>query len=134
MPRSQWMTFSLRDDCGLGVGEVGAEDALRLGVEVVGAVTQVVGKAKHGALMGNEDIAARTVNSDALATQVAQGGGIIHMASREGLAALADDIARAGWGMVLRPMTVASSTPACSTLSEERKAATSLRHSTGVAK
>ena len=77
---------SFLQDLGFLVGEVSAEDALGFGIEVVGAVTQVVGKAKHDTLMGNEDIAARTVNSDALATQVAQGGGIIHMASREGLA------------------------------------------------
>ena len=36
---------------------MGAEDALGLGVEVVGAVAQVVGEAEDGTLVGNEDVA-----------------------------------------------------------------------------
>ena len=51
---------------------MGAEDTQGLGVEVVGPVAQVVGKAEDGALVGDEDIAARVVNGDALAAQ-AQG-------------------------------------------------------------
>ena len=83
MPRSQWMTFSLRDDCGLSVGKVGAEDALRLGVEVIGTVAQVVGKAQDSALMGDEDVASWSVHGDALATQVAQGRRVIHLTDGE---------------------------------------------------
>ena len=85
MPRSLWTTFSLRDDYGFGGGEVGAEDALGLGVEVVGAVAQVVGETEDGTLMGDEDAATRAVNRDALATQVTQCGGIIHLADGESI-------------------------------------------------
>ena len=40
---------------------MGAEDALGLGVEVVGAVAQVVGETEDGTLMSDEDIATRAV-------------------------------------------------------------------------
>ena len=64
---------------------MGAEDALGLGVEVVGAVPQVIDKAQDGSLMGYEHMATRTVNSDALATQVAQGRRIIHLTDLESI-------------------------------------------------
>lgn len=50
---------------------MGAEDALRFVVEVVGAVAEVVGEAEDGAVVGNEDVATGSVKGDALAAQVA---------------------------------------------------------------
>ena len=64
---------------------MGGEDALGLGVEVVGAVAQVIGKAQDGSLMGDKDMASRPVNNDRLATQVAQCSRIVHLADRESL-------------------------------------------------
>ena len=58
---------------------MGAEDALGLGINVVGPVAQVVGKTEDGTLVGDENIATWTIDHDALATQVTQGGGIIHL-------------------------------------------------------
>ena len=63
---------------------MGGEDALGLGIEVVGAVTQVVGEAEDSALVGDEDMASRSVNGDRLAAQVSQGGGVVHLADGEG--------------------------------------------------
>lgn len=64
---------------------MGGEDALGFGIEVVGAVAQVVGKAEDGALMGDEDVASRAVNGDRFAAQVSQGGGVVHLTDGEGL-------------------------------------------------
>ena len=85
MLRSQWMTFSHHKDGGFGFGEVGAEDALRLGVEVVGTIAEVVGEAKDGAVVGNEDVATGGVKGDALTAKVAQGGRVIDLTGGEGI-------------------------------------------------
>ena len=64
---------------------MGAEDALGLGIEVVGTVAQVVGETEDGTMMSDENVATRAVNRDALATQVTQCGEIIHLANGESI-------------------------------------------------
>jgi len=64
---------------------MGAEDALGLGIEIVGTVAQVVGETEDSSLMGDENVATRAVNCDALATQVTQCGEIIHIANGESI-------------------------------------------------
>ena len=62
---------------------MGAEDAQGFGIEVVGTVTQIVGKTEDGALVGNEDVTTGTVEDNALAAQVAQSRLIIHLTHGE---------------------------------------------------
>ena len=64
---------------------MGAENALGLGIEIVGTVAQVVGETEDGTMMSDENVATRAVNCDALATQVTQCGEIIHLANGEGI-------------------------------------------------
>ena len=56
---------------------MGAEDALGLRVEVVGPVSQVVGETEDGAIVSDEDVAARAIDGDGFAPQVTQGGGVV---------------------------------------------------------
>ena len=67
----QYMRFLVR--------EVGAEDALGLGIEVVGSVSQVVGEAEDGAIVSDENVAARAIDGDGFAPQITQGGGVVDL-------------------------------------------------------
>ena len=77
------MTCSVKNYRRFVAGQVGAEDALGFGIKVVGAVAQVIGEAQDGAIVGDKDVAAGAINGDALAAQVAQGGGIIDLTDGE---------------------------------------------------
>ena len=57
---------------------MGAKNAQGFRIEVVGAITQIVGKTEDSALVGKEDVTTGTVEDNALAAQVAQSRLIIH--------------------------------------------------------
>ena len=79
------MAYTSTDDNRLGVGQMGAENAQGFRIEVVGAVTQIVGKTEDSALMGNKDITTGAVEDNALAAQVAQSRLIIHLTHGESI-------------------------------------------------
>ena len=66
------------------VGIVFADDAQALGIEVVGAIAQIVDPTQRDIVIGHQHWATGGVDRDGLATQIGQCGGIIDTARGQG--------------------------------------------------